>query len=315
MNRTIVVSLFCTSLLAVLVVLSGAEPRLKRPTNELALTLTAADPVKCELLTATGRIMAPRSDTVVPSGLVGLLKGETVVRIYPWCTFRMVDDRPTWNWSFWENSGVRGEPDETKDRLVKRMVEMGFKSFASSDKHYQLAFERNATGYQETVLISDPEPWVGSRESNVGIRLNWTVSSAAKGAIPTYAEIVKVMPTLQPPTPTEGMHRIPEEVLSALTEEPVVEVSLSGPGTTWYSLDILFPNRADGVTPAIIPRIEAALRKNDFIPSTHPAEKANPLYLSLVRSGGKGTSNCQVRVRQREDGFFISMHVQTGVAP
>ncbi len=313
MNRSLVQFILFLVLMAV-AALSGAEPPIKTPTNELAATLKAADPVKCELLTATGRIMAPRSDTVVPSGLVGLLKDEAVVRVYPWCTFRMVDDRPTWNWSLWSNSGVRGEPDETKDRLVKRMVGMGFESFASSDKHYQLGFERNVRGYQETVLISDPVSWVGSREPSVGIDLNWTVSSAAKESMPTYAEVVNVMPTLQPPTPNEGMHRIPEEVLSELTEEPVVEVSLSG-GRIWYSLDILFPNRADGVTPAIIPRIEAALRKNEFITDKNPADKVNPPLLDLVRSGGKGTSNCQVRVRKRKDGFFLSMFVQTGVAP
>ena len=205
--------------------ISAAEPPPNAPDSELVLTLQAAKPTKCTTLTSDGRILAPRSDTLVPAGLVALLKDETVVRVYPWCTFQLEDGHPVWSWTLWNSSGLRGEPADTKNRLTQRLTDLGFKSFDAADERFPNGYRREDNGRRETVLLRDPASWVGGREPSVGIELEWTVRSSKAVTRAMFAEVVEAMPTLLPPE--RGTHRIPDGVVAQLMRCSVSKVSLS----------------------------------------------------------------------------------------
>ena len=105
----------------------AAEPNRREKPASLVSELEGVEFVQVKTLTQTGRIIAPRSDARVPKLMADLLSDESMVRIYPWCNFELVEGFPVCTWHTWNSSGIYEEDGEAlRKRLVDRLAKRRF---------------------------------------------------------------------------------------------------------------------------------------------------------------------------------------------
>ncbi len=270
-------------------------------------------------LAERGPVLAPRGDARVPKLFVELFADEEIARIYPWCRFTVEEGHPVWTWHTWNNSGVYETDGEAlRKRLVARLAKQGFEPLPGTpderpNSHRSgerpMRYRRVEPGRKTTVAFGDLFGWTGGRRPAVGIDLVLEVRGTERVESPTVGDVIAAFPDLVPPK--AGSVQIPPDVLTALYELPAESVTLEGPGTTWYSFEVVTPTTAYEKA-----GVEAVLggkaKEHEFVPETPwPGKRGPREIVHLRKRGSKATSNCRIRVHENgENGRMISLFVQ-----
>lgn len=290
------------------------------PVNQVAAPLDGIELVEATTLTDTGNVLTPRQDSRVPQLMVDLLRDESIVRIYPWCTFEMVDGHPIWTWKTWSNSGIYAESGEAlRVRLVERLRKLGFKPLPETldaipsiqrSGERPLKYRKTEQVREITVEFGGLISWTGGRRPAVGIDIACIILGIEKIAPPKFSELVAAVPTLA--APTHGKQTIPPAMIDLIQSLPVTSANLSGTGTTWYSLTIVTPQTSLKEF-NLHERIEAQLIKAKFKQddTQNGAQETNvdPLLHYVARSFGE-TSSCRIRVDKSAGNCRIGLFVQ-----
>lgn len=278
---------------------AGEPPVPRRPVHPVAAPLDGVKLVEAKTFSKTGRVLTPRQDSSVPQVMVDLLRDEEIVRIYPWCTFTLDDGYPVWTWKTWSNSGVYEDSGEAlRVRLVERLRKSGFKPLPdtpagiprtqrSGERPFK--YRKTEQGREITVEFGGLIPWTGGRSPAVGVDVACIIRGAKKTATPKLSDVIAAVPTLA--APTYGKQTIPPAIIESLQSLPVTSVSLSGTGTTWYSLTVATPvsrMKEFGLHKRLETQlIEAKFKKDD---TTYTRETNTEQLLNYVSRGFGETS-------------------------
>ena len=202
-----------------------------------------------------------REDHSAPLALRKLLAGEEIGR---WIFSQGISYEKGNIALYWSinDCGLAGGATNIQQKLLKKLDEMGFKSFPSPEERYQLAYHRDLAGAEETVLLNKPKPWIGGQRPFAGIELLWSVRSTSTAPMLKYAEMKRIMPIFYD-------KRIKEPIYKLFQDDPLVDIRSGGTWTKYYSSSFAIaalPNdekSVDALHQKLVARIEKAGYKQE----------------------------------------------------
>ncbi len=255
--------------MAILVPLLAAVPAASQDAGSPALSPQEA----IERLAKVARVLPkpwPRelaarvTKAELPSDLFTIFEGEAVEGGALGYGF---EDDNGWPALYWDISGlsIKGEDwSEVGGRLHKRLEKLGYRQVTHTTFLFDWAFHRKTADADFVVFLTNAErggggrmpPLTGKKEpgpvgpSFAELRVHCWVRSTHRSSLPTYAETLRAIPSLEL---SQGTNRlIPPQVLKTLMDWPVTSVQ-TRPGSE-TKVCIQFPRPVISPGKALYPR-------------------------------------------------------------